>query len=197
MRGGGDVLDEQTGADTGLEGAVGDGTTVDRSSREDHAYESVIGEGTTVEGTFRSEHPIRIHGTVRGQVESTQRVVVEAHAKVAAKIRAQEVTIDGDVDGEVTCPGRVEITSAGHVVGEIIARVMVIDEGAYFQGHLEMSTNGRDGGHAREASSSSNGAAYSWRQPAPVGVRDPSAGDGATAGRAGDAVGGDRWQGGG
>jgi cytoskeletal protein CcmA (bactofilin family) len=128
----------------------------------DDAVESVIGEGTTVEGTFRSEHPIRIHGTVRGHVESTQRVVVEAHAKVAATIRAQEVTIDGEVDGEVTCPGRVEITSAGRVVGEIITRVMVVQEGAYFQGHLEMSTNGRDGGHAREASSFFNGAANSW-----------------------------------
>ena len=89
------MLDGQTGADTGLEGALDDGTAGDGSSREDHAFESVIGEGTTVEGTFRSEHPIRIRGTVRGEVESTQRVVVEAHAKVAAKIRAQEVTIDG------------------------------------------------------------------------------------------------------
>ena len=133
---------------------------------------------------------------MNGYVQSTQRVVVEAHAKVAAKIRAQGVTIDGEVDGEVTCPGRVEITSAGRVVGEIITRVMVIDEGAYFQGHLEMSTNGRDGGHAREASGFSNGAANSWRYPDPVGVRDHGAGDGAVAGRAGDPVAGDGWQGG-
>jgi cytoskeletal protein CcmA (bactofilin family) len=184
--GGGDVLDGQTGADIGLEGAVGDGTIVDRGSREDHASESVIGEGT-----------IRIRGTVRGEVESTQRVVVEAHAKVAAKIRAREVTIDGEVDGEVTCPGRVEITSAGRVVGEIITPVMVMDEGAYFEGHLEMSTAGRDSGHARRASSVSNGAANSWREPDPVGVRDHGAAIIGAAEPAGDAVDGDRWWGGG
>jgi cytoskeletal protein CcmA (bactofilin family) len=185
MRGGGDVLDWQTGADTGAEGRVGDGTTVDVGSREDHAFESVIREGTTVEGTFRSEHPIRIHGSVRGQVESTQRVVVEAHANVAAKIRAQEVT----------CPGRVEITSAGRVVGEIIARVMVMDDGAYFEGQLEMSTNGRAGGHAREVPGSFGGAADIWKDPGSGAVRGHDAGDGGEAEAAGNLVGGEGWSG--
>ena len=132
---------------------------------------------------------------MNGYVQSTQRVVVEASAKLAAKIRAQEVTIDGEVDGEVTCPGRVEITSAGHVVGEIIARVMVMDDGAYFEGHLEMSTNGRGGGHAREVPGSFGGAADIWKDPGSGAVRGHDAGDGGEAEAAGNLVGGEGWSG--
>ncbi|HYU18298.1 MAG TPA: polymer-forming cytoskeletal protein [Chloroflexota bacterium] len=105
--------------------------------------ESVIGEGTTVDGSFRSEHSIRIRGTVQGEeVESKRRVVVEAEAKVSAKISAQEITIAGEVNGELTCPGRVEITPTGRVTGAISAGTLIMQEGAYFEGHMKMLNAG-------------------------------------------------------
>jgi cytoskeletal protein CcmA (bactofilin family) len=111
----------------------------DRSGGSD-AAESVIGERATVEGRFRSEHPIRIRGGVRGEVESKRRVVVEAAARVEATIIAPEVVIAGEVVGEVLCFRRVELRPTGRVVGAISTDVMLMGEGAYFDGHLEMST---------------------------------------------------------
>jgi cytoskeletal protein CcmA (bactofilin family) len=131
----------------------------------DDAVESVIGEGTTVEGTFRSEHPIRIHGTVQGEVESKHRVVIEAGAKVQAKVLAQEIVVRGEVNGELTGSGKVEITATGRVTGEISARAMVMDDGAYFQGHLEMPTTGavRNGGRGPDALKPLVGTGSIWR----------------------------------
>ena len=102
--------------------------------------ESVIGEGTTVDGSFRSEHSIRILGSVQnGEVESKQRVSVENRATVAANITAEQVTVAGEVNGKITCTGRVEIMPTGRVTGEITAGSLIMQEGAFFEGHLRMS----------------------------------------------------------
>jgi cytoskeletal protein CcmA (bactofilin family) len=104
--------------------------------------ESVIGQGTTIDGSVRSESSIRIHGSVQGEIESRQRVVVEPGAQVNAKITAQHISVSGDVSGELSCPGRVEITPGGRVTGEISAGALVMQEGAYFEGHLKMLNKG-------------------------------------------------------
>jgi len=104
--------------------------------------ESVIGQGTTIDGSVRSESSIRIHGNVQGEIESKHRVVVETGAQVNAKITAQQIAVSGEVSGELTCPGRVEITPGGRVTGEISAGSLVMQEGAYFEGHLKMLNQG-------------------------------------------------------
>jgi len=107
--------------------------------------ESVIGEGANVEGTVRSERSIRIVGSVQGEIESRQRVVVEETARVQARITAEHVTVLGEVNGSIDCTGRVEIASGARVIGEVTAGTLVIQEGAFFEGALKM-TNNRDAG---------------------------------------------------
>ena len=104
--------------------------------------ESIVGEGTTVDGTFRSDQSIRIRGAVQGEVESKRNVLVEDEAKVNAKITAQYIAVAGQVNGELTCPGKVEITPSGRVTGEINAGTLIMQEGAYFEGHLKMLNRG-------------------------------------------------------
>ena len=101
--------------------------------------ESVIGDGASLEGTVRSDGPIRVRGTVQGEIESKQRVVVEESAKVAARIVAENVTVLGEVNGSIECAGRLEIASSARVTGEVTASTLVIQEGAFFEGNLKMS----------------------------------------------------------
>ena len=107
------------------------------------AGETVIGEGATIDGTIRSERSIRIQGSVQGEVESQQRVVVEEQARVQARITAESVSVLGEVNGSITCTGRVEIASTARVTGEVTAGTLVIQEGAFFEGSLKM-TNQRE-----------------------------------------------------
>lgn len=101
--------------------------------------ETVIGDGASIEGAIRSERSIRIRGNVQGEIESKQRVVVEEHAQVQARISAEHVTVLGEVNGAVECAGRLEIASSGKVSGEVSAGTLVIQEGAFFEGHLKMT----------------------------------------------------------
>jgi cytoskeletal protein CcmA (bactofilin family) len=103
--------------------------------------ETVVGDGASVEGTVRSDRSIRVRGAVQGEIESKQRVVVEESARVQARISAEYVTVLGEVNGAIDSQGRVEIASTGRVTGEVTAGTLVIQEGAFFEGQLKMSSN--------------------------------------------------------
>jgi cytoskeletal protein CcmA (bactofilin family) len=126
-----------------------------RSSMSDGAeVESLIGEHTSFEGTLRTEGPVRLLGTIQGEIESKSAIIVEEKARVTARLTAQQVTVAGQVDGQIYCEGRVEIRPTGRVTGEINAGALIVQEGAYFDGNSRMAVPGS----AAAASSSSSGA---------------------------------------
>jgi cytoskeletal protein CcmA (bactofilin family) len=105
--------------------------------------ESTIGQHTTVDGTFKSDNSIRIRGTVQGEIESQRAIFVEGEANVTAKVTAETVTVAGQVNGQIYCAGRVEIRPSGRVIGEIHAGTLIMQEGAFFEGHLKMGNRGQ------------------------------------------------------
>ncbi|MFN8522543.1 MAG: polymer-forming cytoskeletal protein [Chloroflexota bacterium] len=108
--------------------------------------ESVIGQGTIVEGSFRSDHSIRIVGSVKGDVESKRSIFIDSAATLEeARVSAESITVAGSVTGELSCSGKVLITASGHVVGQISAGSLVMEEGAFFEGQLKMLTRATPG----------------------------------------------------
>ncbi|MBV9172544.1 MAG: polymer-forming cytoskeletal protein [Chloroflexi bacterium] len=103
--------------------------------------ESLIGERTTFEGTLRSDGAIRLLGTVQGEIQSKATIIVEDKAHVTARLTAAQVTVAGQVDGQIYCDGRCEIRPTGRVTGEINAGALIIQEGAYFDGSSKMATS--------------------------------------------------------
>ena len=101
--------------------------------------ESTIGDGTVIEGSVRSHHSIRILGSVQGEIEGKGNVTIETEATVNAKVTAENITIKGVVNGELTCPGRIEITDTGRLIGGINGGILVMHDGAYFEGTLKMT----------------------------------------------------------
>jgi cytoskeletal protein CcmA (bactofilin family) len=120
-------------------------TRMARNSSYDGAdVESLIGEHTSFEGTLRTEGPVRLMGTIQGEIESKSTIIVEDKARVTARLTAQQVTIAGQVDGQIFCDGRVEIRPTGRVTGEINAGALIVQEGAYFDGSSKMATSGQN-----------------------------------------------------
>jgi len=100
--------------------------------------ESVIGEHTSFDGTYRSDSSIRIRGNAEGEIECAKAVFVEENAKVSAKVTAASIMVAGEVNGELNCSGRVEIRPTGRGTGTINAAVLIMQEGAFFDGNLKM-----------------------------------------------------------
>jgi cytoskeletal protein CcmA (bactofilin family) len=105
--------------------------------------ETVVGEESSIQGTIRSEHSIRIQGAAQGEVESKRAVYVEEGARVNAKVTAAEITVSGQLDGQIFSTGRVEIRPTGRVTGEVNAASLVMQEGAYFDGQINMKNRGQ------------------------------------------------------
>jgi cytoskeletal protein CcmA (bactofilin family) len=120
--------------------------------------ESLIGEHTSFEGTLRTEGPVRLLGTIQGEIESKSAIIVEEKARVTARLTAQQVTVAGQVDGQIFCDGRVEIRPTGRVTGEINAGALIVQEGAYFDGNSRMAVPGAAAAAAAVNSSGSAGA---------------------------------------
>lgn len=104
--------------------------------------ESLIGERSNFEGTLKTEGPVRLLGSIQGEIESKSAIIVEEKARVTARLTAAHVTVAGQVDGQIYCEGRVEIRPTGRVTGEINAGALIVQEGAYFDGNSRMATPG-------------------------------------------------------
>lgn len=131
--------------------------------------ESLIGEHTSFEGTLKSDGAVRLLGSVQGEIESKSTIIVEERAHVTARLTGAQITIAGQVDGQLYCEGRVEIRPTGRVTGEIHAGALIVQEGAYFDGNSKMTTGANQ--NTTPAPASSNNAT----QPRPTRTESGSA----------------------
>jgi cytoskeletal protein CcmA (bactofilin family) len=121
--------------------------------------ESLIGEHTSFEGTLKSDGAVRLLGSIQGEIESKSTIIVEERAHVTARLTGAQITIAGQVDGQIYCDGRVEIRPTGRVTGEIHAGALIVQEGAYFDGNSKMTTGANQ--NASPAAGSTNNAVQS------------------------------------
>ena len=89
-------------------------------------------------GKFVSDRDLRIDGEAQGEIEC-RALVLSPQARVRASIKAHNVVINGDYEGNVDSGGRFEIGSTGRVKGEVKTQVLVIKEGAFFEGTVAMT----------------------------------------------------------
>src|ERR1043166_776655 len=102
------------------------------------SYTTYIDEGTEIEGKFSFTGTVLVNGRLRGEISSNDHLVVGERANINATIRASVVQISGEVVGDVMATGRVEIKGTAPAYGGVEAPVVVIEDGALFEGHCRM-----------------------------------------------------------
>jgi cytoskeletal protein CcmA (bactofilin family) len=100
---------------------------------------SVIDRHSNFDGTFRSSRDLRIEGEVKGTIECQGTLFVAEGANVTAKVDAENIAVAGNLNGEIRCLGRLQILASGQVRGKVSTVTLVINEGAYYEGQLEMT----------------------------------------------------------
>ena len=79
-----------------------------------------------------------VEGQIEGQVDLKNHLTIETTGKVQADIRAEQLTINGEASGNIDASSRVAINASASVNGDIRAPRIVIEEGAVFNGSIEM-----------------------------------------------------------
>ena len=124
--------------------------------RPDPGNESVIDPHARFNGKYVSDRDLRIEGEASGEIECSGTLIISPQAKVRSSVTAANVIINGDYEGDVDCGGRFEIGSTGRVKGKVKAQVLVVKEGAHFEGAVMMTPEGRASSNAPVPASSSS-----------------------------------------
>jgi len=108
------------------------GATADRATAR-------LGATLHVKGEISGNEDLVIDGSVEGLVQLDERkLTVGATAKVTADIIAREVVVYGTVKGNLRAKDRIEIKKDGSVNGDLTTARIMIEDGAYFKGSIEI-----------------------------------------------------------
>jgi cytoskeletal protein CcmA (bactofilin family) len=130
------------------------GATADRSTAR-------LGPSLHVKGEISGNEDLVIDGSVEGLVQLDERkLTVGATAKVTADIIAREVIVYGAVKGNLRAKDRIEIKKDGSVNGDLTTARIMIEDGAYFKGSIEIDKTGeKESGGSFSRSNSSTATA--------------------------------------
>jgi cytoskeletal protein CcmA (bactofilin family) len=99
---------------------------------------SVIDQYSDFDGTYNSTRDLRIEGQVKGTIECRGTLYIAQGANVNARVEAENISVAGELEGEITCRGKLQLLPSGRVTGKINTVTLVIHEGAFYEGDLEM-----------------------------------------------------------
>jgi cytoskeletal protein CcmA (bactofilin family) len=94
---------------------------------------------TTLIGEIRSKGRIRIDGHVEGKGEIDGLLLLTRSCVWKGKLTADEVIVEGTVEGDIIARKRLEIHANAKVTGSIVCPNVEIMAGASFTGNLKMS----------------------------------------------------------
>jgi cytoskeletal protein CcmA (bactofilin family) len=98
-----------------------------------------IGKSLIVRGEVTGSESLYIEGRVEGVVNLPgNRVTIGRNGQVAANIVAREIVIYGRVSGNCQASDRVDIRSEGSLAGDVIAARISIEDGAFFNGGIDI-----------------------------------------------------------
>jgi|YelNatPaOPRAMG01_1025707.scaffolds.fasta_scaffold09398_8 cytoskeletal protein CcmA (bactofilin family) len=99
---------------------------------------TIIGKESSFEGKLIFDGVVRIDGSFKGNIQSKGKLLIGETASLEAEIETGSLILSGEVKGNITAYDRVEIKSKGRFTGNIKTVVLVIEEGAIFNGNASM-----------------------------------------------------------
>ena len=106
-----------------------------------------LGASLHVKGEITGNEDLHVDGSVEGLIQLEDRkLTVGASAKVTADVIAREVVVYGNVKGNLRARDRIEIKKDGSVIGDLTTARIMIEDGAYFKGSIEIDRGAESGG---------------------------------------------------
>ena len=98
-----------------------------------------ITEGVKFKGQITGRAAIIIDGELEGRLDVQSSVTIGPNGKVDGDIVAQSVAVGGKVLGNVKATETFELQASGRIEGDVTAPRVIIAEGAFFKGNVEMT----------------------------------------------------------
>ncbi|MHB9031115.1 MAG: bactofilin family protein [Candidatus Latescibacterota bacterium] len=99
---------------------------------------TIIGKGTRIEGTMEVTQSLRIDGSFKGTLTTSDTLIVGSTGELAeVTLKVKNAIIGGVVKGNVIASNKVTLESTSRLEGDLAAKLLIIEEGALFTGNCK------------------------------------------------------------
>jgi len=110
-----------------------------RFEAEPRGGAATIGKAVKVVGQIFSREDLYVDGEVEGTVEALEhKLTIGPNGTVRATIKAREVVALGAIHGNVEATDKIEIRKDAKLTGDIRTARIIIEDGAYFKGSIDI-----------------------------------------------------------
>ena len=102
---------------------------------------SLVGEGSCFYGDIEAKDIIRIDGEFHGNITSTGKVLIGKKGKVHSDIKAKIIVVGGQAFGTLRASSQVSVLATAKVVGDIITKNLLVEEGSILEGQFKTHQN--------------------------------------------------------
>jgi len=100
---------------------------------------SRVSKGIKIRGEVNGRGDLHVDGQVEGTINLEEAsVTVGAGGHVVAEVNAREITVHGNVEGDIEGTERVVLGRSGALEGDIKTRRLIVEDGAELRGRVEM-----------------------------------------------------------
>ena len=98
---------------------------------------TIITEGSLIKGEMTLDCNLYIDGEFEGKIHSKKLITIGKSGKVRGEIHTHHLVVQGSVEGSVDS-NRLEIMSAGKVLGSILTGELIIEAKGHFEGESKI-----------------------------------------------------------
>jgi cytoskeletal protein CcmA (bactofilin family) len=99
---------------------------------------TIIGKDSTFTGNMEVKGALRVDGKLKGKIISDETVTIGMTGEVEADIDAKVVVVSGTVVGNIRTSEKMELQAKAKVLGDLVTKSIVIEQGAIFHGSCQM-----------------------------------------------------------
>ena len=101
------------------------------------AKESLIAADLTIEGKIEGTGHVRIAGKFKGDVNVQGDLRIESGAKLNGGVKAKQVVVAGELEGNIDSASKVELLDSAVLVGDVKTGTLIVNAGSKIRGHVE------------------------------------------------------------
>ena len=123
---------------------------------------TTITKSMVIKGQIRSAEHMHVAGEIDGSLDlAGYDLTVTAESRVRANVTAREVDVAGSIQGNVEATRKITVRTGGKLIGDLRTPGIVIEDGSYFKGNIEIVTrearqDGNDAESPRAKTASAN-----------------------------------------
>jgi cytoskeletal protein CcmA (bactofilin family) len=98
-----------------------------------------IGKSVIIKGELSGSEDLFLDGEVEGNIDlHNHNLVIGPNGRVKANVHAKDIVVHGKVDGNLTGVEKVELKKSAVLNGDINTQRIVIEDGAFFKGSIDI-----------------------------------------------------------